>query len=266
VLFDLRSPRRRAAVKVIYGTLAVLMGAGLVLFGIGGEVAGGLVDGLGLGGGSSTTFDDQIEDAEKQVEENPRDQAALLELVTLNIQAGNQQLSVDEETLQTSLTSDSEQSYNDAADAWDQYLKLNPKNPDASAALQLANAFVVIAQSSTSFADAQIALKNAAEAQAVAAEQNPIVGNLKNLAVYEYYAGDVAAGDRAAAQAVAKSPPNQREATRKQLEAAKKQAARFQKQAKAQAESGATGGGEANPLDQTGGTTGGLGGGSLAAP
>jgi hypothetical protein len=46
MLFDLRSPGRRNAIKVVYVTLALLMGGGLVLFGIGGEVSGGVVDAL----------------------------------------------------------------------------------------------------------------------------------------------------------------------------------------------------------------------------
>ncbi len=43
MLFDLRGKRRRA-VQATYLMLAVLMGGGLVLFGIGGDVSGGLFD------------------------------------------------------------------------------------------------------------------------------------------------------------------------------------------------------------------------------
>src|ERR687890_339893 len=46
MLFDLRGAGRRTTVKVVYLTLAVLMGGGLVLFGIGGDVSGGLVDAI----------------------------------------------------------------------------------------------------------------------------------------------------------------------------------------------------------------------------
>ena len=53
MLFDLRG-RRRRAVQVTYLMLAVLMGGGLVLFGIGGDVSGGLFDAFkGDGGGDS---------------------------------------------------------------------------------------------------------------------------------------------------------------------------------------------------------------------
>ena len=47
MLFDLRGAGRRRTVKVIYVTLAFLMGGGLVLFGVGGAaLSGGLVDAI----------------------------------------------------------------------------------------------------------------------------------------------------------------------------------------------------------------------------
>ena len=55
MLFDVRGGRRRV-IQVIYLSLAILMGGGLVLFGIGGNVSGGLFDAIGgsNGGGGST--------------------------------------------------------------------------------------------------------------------------------------------------------------------------------------------------------------------
>ena len=53
MLFDLRGRGRRRTVQTIYLTLAILLGGGLVLFGIGGSVSGGLFDALGLTGGGS---------------------------------------------------------------------------------------------------------------------------------------------------------------------------------------------------------------------
>ena len=44
MLFDLRGRGRRRTVQVIYLSLALLMGGGLVLFGIGSDQSGGLVD------------------------------------------------------------------------------------------------------------------------------------------------------------------------------------------------------------------------------
>ena len=58
MLFDLRGRGRRRTVKIVYITLALLMGGGLVLFGIGGGGAmqGGLVDAItGSSGGDTGT-------------------------------------------------------------------------------------------------------------------------------------------------------------------------------------------------------------------
>ena len=55
MLFDLRGRGRRRTVQVIYLSLAILMGGGLVLFGIGGATSGGLFDAFSgnSGGGNS---------------------------------------------------------------------------------------------------------------------------------------------------------------------------------------------------------------------
>src|SRR4051812_49886235 len=56
MLFDLKGKRRRA-VQGTYLTLAILMGAGLVLFGIGSSTSGGLGDLFSGGGGSNKGHD-----------------------------------------------------------------------------------------------------------------------------------------------------------------------------------------------------------------
>src|SRR5215218_4479098 len=64
MLFDLRG-RRRRAVQATYLTLALLMGGGLVFFGIGGSVSGGLLDAFKGGGGG-----DGNDLTEKRIEAN----------------------------------------------------------------------------------------------------------------------------------------------------------------------------------------------------
>jgi hypothetical protein len=64
MLFDLRGRGRRRTVQIIYLSLALLMGGGLVLFGIGGATSGGLVD--AIQGGSGTQSADDV--FEKRVE------------------------------------------------------------------------------------------------------------------------------------------------------------------------------------------------------
>src|SRR5215217_1581794 len=54
MLFDLRGRGRRRTVQVIYLSLAILMGGGLVLFGIGGATSGGLFDAISGDGNTSS--------------------------------------------------------------------------------------------------------------------------------------------------------------------------------------------------------------------
>src|SRR5215211_745084 len=83
MLFDLRG-RRRRALQVTYVTLALLMGGGLVLFGVGGSVSGGLLDAFkGGGGGSSgdSALRARVDSQEKRLAANPRNETVLQNLV-----------------------------------------------------------------------------------------------------------------------------------------------------------------------------------------
>jgi len=68
MLFDLQGKRRRM-VQVVYLTLAILMGGGLVLFGIGGDVQGGIFDAFTGEGGNSNSGNSVIE---KRVDSNEK--------------------------------------------------------------------------------------------------------------------------------------------------------------------------------------------------
>lgn len=264
MLFDLRSGRRRRVVQIVFGGLAVLFAVSFVGFGIGGDVSGGIFDALGLtSGGSSANggLEDQVDEAEQRVEENPRNPQALADLVQTYVQVGNQQAEgVDQSTGVLILGSDSEDSFNKAAEVWDRYLKLEPKNLDDGVALQLGGAFFLLAQNADTATDAASDLTVAADAQQVAAEVNPSIGNLRSLVLYLYFSGRFATGDQAVERALAETSAGQREAARKQFESLRKQAEDFQKQVKS--ENQATGEGD-NPLEEGGGSLGGGGLGSL---
>src|SRR5918997_4139573 len=80
MLFDLRGSGRRRVVKIVYVTLALLMGGGLVLFGIGGSgaLSGGLVDAITEsegGGDGADRFRDQEQQATAAARANPKDPA-----------------------------------------------------------------------------------------------------------------------------------------------------------------------------------------------
>ena len=209
MLFDLQSPRRRRVVKFVYGGLALLLGAGLIAgtFGSGGG-NGSILDTIFGGGGNSaasTAFDDQIKQAEQKLAVNAQDQQALISLVTLHVQKGQQELNVDSSTGRQSPTVDSTNDFQKAADSWAAYLKTKPSKPSPAAASQVAQGYLFLAESSTTAAAADANLKGAADAQKIAAAQSPTLGSLSTLAQYLYFAGDTAAGDQAGKEALAKA-------------------------------------------------------------
>jgi tetratricopeptide (TPR) repeat protein len=289
MLFDLRSPGRRNLIRVVYAILAVLLGGGLVLFGIGGEGGGFLSDvGGGGGGNGGNVFEDQIDDAEARLAQNPQDTAALAELVQLHYQAGSNQIEVDEESGSQSLTEEGEQQLQQSADAWDRYLKLTEKGgqPPASGVSSIAvQTFSVLADASFSEAisstsgtdaldranDAITSWSDAAEAQRILAEGQPAGQAYANLAFFLYRSGDIAGGDQAAARAVQEAEPNERAAIEQQLKQTKTQGeqltqaiAQLNKQ-QTQTQHAAGGAAGGNPLEGLGG--GGLStGGGLSGP
>ena len=92
MLFDLKG-RRRRVIQATYLTLAVLMGGGLVLFGIGGEVQGGLLDaftGENSGNQGNPVVERRLKTAEARLKANPNDQQALEDVARSRFQlAGN---------------------------------------------------------------------------------------------------------------------------------------------------------------------------------
>src|SRR5687768_8363516 len=99
MLFDLRARGRRRAVKVVYASLAILMGGGLVFFGIGGDVQGGLFDAFRedtQNTAGDRVFEQRLERAEKAAQTRPRDPKVWAELARLRYQDASQGGNFDE--------------------------------------------------------------------------------------------------------------------------------------------------------------------------
>lgn len=130
MLFDLRG-RRRRAVQVTYLTLAVLMGGGLVLFGIGGS-SGGILDAItGNNSGGSVSdsgLEKRIETQEKKLKASPTNAAALAELVRLHYQVASSQTPSGSSTI----ADDQKDELRKAGAYWDRYVEAtgNDPNPD----------------------------------------------------------------------------------------------------------------------------------------
>src|SRR3954449_1764725 len=89
MLFDLRAPGRRRTIKVVYVILALLMGGGLIFFGIGGNTSGGLLDAFKSDGGGSSAeklAGDKVEAAQKVVKVRATSAAAWAALTKAQFQ------------------------------------------------------------------------------------------------------------------------------------------------------------------------------------
>src|SRR4051812_43958423 len=143
MLFDLRAPGRRRTIQVVYVILAILMGGGLILFGIGGNTSGGLIDaitGNGSGGGTSAEklASDKVEKAETRVKTQPQSAVAWAALAKAQYQqAGLQQ---DDTTGQ--YTDEGKQHLREAARSWSRYTALAGEKPDPSLATLMTQAFL----------------------------------------------------------------------------------------------------------------------------
>ena len=218
MLFDLRGRGRRRTIKVIYVTLALLMGGGLVLFGIGGEVSGGLIDAITERGASSDDADKRLEkretDALAATRRNPKDTNAWAELARARYQLASTGDGFDPNT--GAYTATGKRKLQQASDAWERYLSLDPDPPD----IKLASIMVSAYTSPGGIED----FGKATRAQEIVTQVNDDKpGPFEQLAVLAYAAGQTRKGDLAADKALELTEPDKREALKGQLESAKSQ-------------------------------------------
>jgi hypothetical protein len=142
MLFDLRGRGRRRAIQVIYAALALLMGGGLIFFGIGGNTSGGLFDAFKSNGSTVSNeqaFKKRLDGLDRRIRVNPKDARAWADLAALRFQVATTGTGYDQ-TTQT-YTDPGKAELRQAETAWDRYLALNPKQPDDKVANQMIRAF-----------------------------------------------------------------------------------------------------------------------------
>jgi len=225
MLFDTRG-RRKNVLRVVYAVLALLMGGSLFLT-VGGFNIAELF-GNGSTSDASEVFHEQSERIEGRLAKDPTDEALLLALTRARIGAGNAQTEIDPQTGAPGIPPpEAVKDFDEALEAWNRYLKQVDADPNPAAAQLVATTFFSLAErGSTSLSDIQLNLATAVEAQRIAAEQRPNAGSLSALAIYEFFSGNFAAGDKAAKQAVARTP------SKPEAENAEKQLDEFRKRAK----------------------------------
>ena len=146
MLFDLRSRGRRRAVQVIYLGLAVLIGGGLILFGVGtGSGGGGLLNGLtgnGSGGsGQSQAVNQVTKSALKAVRLHPNAASSWSSLEQAYWDAAHLSGNYAQSTSGLGVFSASgKKLLTKTTDAWQRYLSLT-KTPNAQVAILAAEAY-----------------------------------------------------------------------------------------------------------------------------
>lgn len=232
MLFDLRARGRRRTVQMVYLGLAVLMGGGLILFGIGGATSGGLLDAFKGGSGGSSggnVYEARVKQAQAAVRARPHNADAWAQLARYQYLFATSGNGYSSQT--GSFSPSARPDLAKATVAWERYLSLNPRSPDPNVATLMVRAY--------SAPGGLNQLSKAVEAEQLVAQARPSFGVYTQLAELGYAAGQIRTGDLAADKAVSLAPQAQRKFLRARLAQIKAQAQ--QQSARGAATGGATG-------------------------
>ena len=210
MLFDLQGKRRRV-VQATYLTLAVLMGGGLVLFGIGGDVSGGLFDAFsdrGATGNGNDIVEKRIDRNEDRIKRNPRDEAARKALARDYYQLATAQTSNNS----TGFPDEAKDELRKSSQNWKAYLALEPKRVDTSLALLALQVHDVGALNKP---------KDALEAARFIADEQEDSNSYLRVVQYATLAKDTRTADLAAQKAIDLAPKDERKNVKAQVDLAK---------------------------------------------
>jgi len=188
------------------------MGGGLVLFGIGGDVSGGLIDAFKGGGGGSngdSALRDQVERQEERLAKSPQNEVVLQNLVRDYYSLATAQ----RESGTIGFPADAKDELRKAGEYWQRYTRAVDGEPSADAARYALQVYDVGALNRP---------KEAQKAAALIAKDSNDVASYLRLVSYAALAGDTRTADLAAKKAVDLAPKAQRKQVEKQAEALKK--------------------------------------------
>jgi tetratricopeptide (TPR) repeat protein len=230
MLFDLKG-RRKRAVQVTYVILAVLFGGGLVLFGVGGSVSGGLLDAFKNNGSSvgSNIYEKQADSAKRTLRVNSKDDRAWLKLAEAKVNVARTGNDYDSDTGQ--FKGGAVGDLKEATRAWERYLKLKPKKPNGVIASFMVQVYATVLRFGET-SDPLDAFNQAARAQEIFAKAQPSPIAYFNLAAILYQIGKIEKGDRAGDEAVQRTPKDQRNTVEAQLADARKEGIKLKRQTK----------------------------------
>jgi hypothetical protein len=214
MLFDLRGRHRRRAVRVIYTGLAVLMGVGLVGFGIGGGFGGG---GGGLlnaasnnEGSNAASFKNQIKKYEKLTTQQPNNVSAWENLTNAELHEAGGEAYVSS----SGVTPKGRELFAKVAQSWARYIALTPAKPNPELAQRMVTVF---GEEGLNEPAAEVAVLQ------IAVAARPTSAALyASLAEYAYKAHNTREGDLASAKAVSLAPAIEKVRLKNELATVKK--------------------------------------------
>lgn len=212
MLFDLRGRGRRRTVRFIYTGLALLMGVGLVGFGIGSAGSGGglLSAATNNEGSNAASFANQIKKYEKLTKQRPSDKAAWEGLAkNLLHEAGGEAYT----TSAGVVTSKGKALFARAAQAWSSYIALNPAKPNPELAQLMVGVYGEAGLNEP---------QQAIQVLQIVVATRPTASFYSQLALYSYKTGNTRLGDLSSTKAVSLAPKEQRTRVKKELEEVKK--------------------------------------------
>jgi hypothetical protein len=212
VLFDLRSRGRRRTVQTVYLGLALLMGGGLVLFGVGaGNGFGGILNaftGNGSGSAQKQVISQQEKDAVRQTQLNPTSPQAWASLVQARWDSAGQGNNYNAATGTFTATGKNELA--SMTQAWQRYLQLT-KTPDTNLAVLAARGYAALGDYAST-----------ASSWELEANANPTLPKgYECLAAAAFAAGQMRKGELATSKALSLLPKLARTTTQQLLTQAK---------------------------------------------
>jgi predicted Zn-dependent protease len=212
MLFDLRSRGRRRTVQAVYLGLALILGGGLVLFGVGaGNGFGGILNafnGNGSGSGQKQAVSSQEKAALRATTLRPNDPAGWSQMIQARYANAGQGSNYD--TATGTYTSAGKAELTKVTQAWQRYIALT-KKPDPTLAVLAARAYGQLGQ-----------YANEASAWEVQSASDPTQPKgFECLAASAYAAGQTRKADLAAAKALSLVPKAQQAPIKQQLQLAK---------------------------------------------
>ncbi len=204
MLFDLQG-RRKTAIKAIYLGLAVLLGGGLVLFGVGSNVSGGLADYFTSGGSGTGTkeYQKKVIVAEAAVNKSPKNAAAHEQLIRVRYQLAGAGDNFSEKT--QDFTASGKKILEQLGKDWNAYVKVADE-PDPLVANFAVQSFV-------SLQDGQGAMS----AQRVVAASREESADYLALFQYALAAGDERIANLSAKKAVKLAKPADKKQVKNQI-------------------------------------------------